>query len=78
MSLAAEHSRPEEPPRALYEYRGKNRDAALLNSRDLSLLHTDLPVVARSRVAPPCSHCSASTEKVVGGWWCSSCEIAFS
>jgi hypothetical protein len=75
MTTVQGHPRSTEP-RALYVYRGKNHDLGLLNSRDMSLID-DAPITThKSKIAPPCSACSAIGERVVGGWWCASCESA--
>lgn len=62
------------PKRALYEYRGTNRD--LTGPAGAEAPRPNPVTLFSANTAPSCSSCAATTEKVVGGWWCSSCEMA--
>jgi hypothetical protein len=60
-------SSPLEQPRKLYEWRGGQATRPT----------PTIPEITLDPQAPPvCSSCAGSVEKVVGGWWCSACELA--
>lgn len=63
---------PRSAPRALYEYRGKNRDV----SGPLAKAQPAAFDLNLGRDIPVCTSCSSRGDKVVGGWWCASCEQA--
>jgi hypothetical protein len=51
----------------LYEWRGGERASRPAPQQIIEMDRTSAPV---------CNWCFGSVQKVVGGWWCDSCETA--
>jgi len=66
--MTIQNSADHRAPRALYEYRG--------NRPEQPLQPAPVAFAVSASTRPLCAACSSAADRVVGGWWCSSCESA--
>jgi len=71
MTSVQGHAASPSSGQGLYVYRGRNPIAPKRERVEIDTSPYDAP---RSRSIPQCAVCSSTGEKLVGGWWCSSCE----